>query len=687
MVEHKYRAAWWLGGIGLMGAGALSLGGWLGFLPFFGPVEALERNLNAQLPAMSQAEVRQSLREAHLALEAGRAAEALERLQGLEEQWPAIADLVLMMRGMAYEKASSPLSAERTWAQLFEAYPESALAARALMGLGRLEELLQRYPAHPATALALQQAIRANPTNYGLYYDLARHHPQADELAPLLNRWVEARRERLSGDEWQAIADAYWMQKEYGKASRAYAFTPATSQNLYRRARSHQISNELDRATPIFKQLFAQYPQSEDATRGRLRWSLTSDRSTALALLRQVANLETDDAPGALLRMSEIYDRFNAASARATRQELIRRFPTTRSAGKAAWNGAFQLAKAGQLNSAISQAEAVADRQLGTEEGAQLRYWAGKWREQLGDRAGAVENYRRTLREASHAYYAWRAAEQLGYPVGNFTVGRTVVNLTYEPALEALPNVSETVQTLHLADLPDLAWQQYQWETLSSTEPSLAEQFAVGVLRNRADERLEGINQVTRLLFEADATQLEPFKQRPDFWQTVYPMHHFESLASNGKQFGINPLLLAGLIRQESRFEPEIVSAAGALGLTQVMPATGQWISGQIGQSSYDLTEPADNLRFGSFYLDYTHRRNADNSMLAVAGYNGGPGNVDKWVARYGLSDPDLFVESIPFPETRKYVKTVFGNYWNYFQLYSTEGEATAVDLRTQLSS
>lgn len=679
--------AWWLGGGCLAAAGALGWGGVVGLLPLSASVNPSARTLAAQPPSLSQAEVGTALREAHAAIEAGRASEALDRLQDLEAQWPAIGDRVLMMRGIAYEKASSPLSAERTWQQLFDTYPTSSLAPRALMGLGRLEELRSRYPMHPATALALKQAIRARPTDYALYYDLARNHPQTEDLTELLNTWVAERRASLSGEAWQAIADGYWVQKEYGKASRAYAKTPATSQNLYRRARSHQISRELAQAKPLFASLFAQYPQSEDATRGRLRWALTSDRGTALSMLRQVANLDTDDAPGALLRMSEIYARFNTASATAIRQELIRRFPQTRSAGKAAWNGAFRLAKAGQLNSAIALAESTADRQPDTEEGAQLRYWAGKWRERLGDRAGATANYRRTLDEASHTYYAWRAAERLGYPVGDFSVGRAAVNLTYQAALAPLPDVSETVQVLHLADLPDLAWEQYQWETLSTTEPSLSAQFAAGVLRNRAGDRLKGINQVTGLLFEASTPEIEQFKQRPDFWQTVYPMHHFEALAGNGQQFGLNPLLLASLIRQESRFEPEIKSAVGALGLTQVMPATGQWISGQIGQSQYDLTHPSDNLRFGSFYLDYTHRRNANNSMLAVAGYNGGPHNVDKWVKRYGLADLDLFVESIPFPETRKYVKTVFGNYWNYFQLYSAEGKALAGDLEPRFPS
>ncbi|MGB0563917.1 MAG: transglycosylase SLT domain-containing protein, partial [Spirulinaceae cyanobacterium] len=61
------------------------------------------------------------------------------------------------------------------------------------------------------------------------------------------------------------------------------------------------------------------------------------------------------------------------------------------------------------------------------------------------------------------------------------------------------------------------------------------------------------------------------------------------------------------------------------------------------------------------------------NSMLAIASYNAGPGNVNQWLKRFGLSDPDEFVEEIPFGETKGYVESVFGNYWNYLRLYSPE--------------
>ncbi len=105
----------------------------------------------------------------------------------------------------------------------------------------------------------------------------------------------------------------------------------------------------------------------------------------------------------------------------------------------------------------------------------------------------------------------------------------------------------------------------------------------------------------------------------------------------------------------------------------QVMPATGEWVANKINLKDYSLTNPNDNVNLGTWYLNYTHDEYSSNSLLAIASYNAGPGNVSKWVRKYRVSDPDVFVEKIPFRETKGYVESVFGNYWNYLRIYNPE--------------
>ena len=126
-------------------------------------------------------------------------------------------------------------------------------------------------------------------------------------------------------------------------------------------------------------------------------------------------------------------------------------------------------------------------------------------------------------------------------------------------------------------------------------------------------------------------------------------------------------------MRKESTFDPQIDSAVGAVGLMQIVPPTAEWVAEQINLDDYSLTKPEDNVKIGSWYLSHNHHRYDNSSLLAVASYNAGTGNVNQWIERYNVADSDRFVAQIPFEETQDYVEGVFGNYWNYLRLYNPQ--------------
>jgi soluble lytic murein transglycosylase len=105
----------------------------------------------------------------------------------------------------------------------------------------------------------------------------------------------------------------------------------------------------------------------------------------------------------------------------------------------------------------------------------------------------------------------------------------------------------------------------------------------------------------------------------------------------------------------------------------QVMPETASFIADNLKLKKYEITQARDNLKLGTWYLNYVHQEWSGNSMLAVASYNAGPGSVQDWKTRFKMTDPDEFIEKIPFPETQGYVVHVFENYWNYLRLYDPE--------------
>ncbi len=641
-------------------------------------------------------EIAEPFREAWYALATQQPEIARSHLEDVAQQQavPFLADQLLMMEAQAQEQLDRVPEAQATWTTLIQTFPQSPLVPRALLGLHQLDTLRADYPEHPVTGSVLQALLARQPEDLDVLRQLVQFHSQTPDLQPHVDRWVQEQPETLTSEDWQAVANFYWDNWDYGKASRAYDQAPLTAQNLYRNARSHHLTRELAAAREAYAALIAQFPDSDDTALGRRRYADIADPQTAIAVLKPLAERSHLESAEALKALAQIYaNNSSPQSAQAARQALWSRFPQSEAAAEAAWDQASALAQAGNLETAIQVAQQVGSAQQDTEMGSYLLYWSGKWQEQIGDTEGAQQTYTQVIQNYPRTYYAWRSAVQLGWPVGDFKAGRLPVTVDYATPIEPLPGVSETVQALYLMGLPSATWERWLWEYGSQApygygvDISADDLFVMALLRNANGDHLRGINQLYSLKTDSfpGATTL---LQRRDYWQSLYPLHFYngadnqiggdlssqQGIAQWAQQYNLNPLMVAALIRQESRFEYDIVSRSGALGLMQVMPATGSWIAGQLGISQYQLTNPADNLRFGSWYLDFTHRSYEDNTLLALASYNAGPGNVAKWLNRYGLSDPDTFVEQIPFAETRGYVKSVFGNYWNYWQLYTQEG-------------
>jgi soluble lytic murein transglycosylase len=156
--------------------------------------------------------------------------------------------------------------------------------------------------------------------------------------------------------------------------------------------------------------------------------------------------------------------------------------------------------------------------------------------------------------------------------------------------------------------------------------------------------------------------------------RVVFPFPFRDLLEDEANRVDVDPYLLAGLVRQESSFNPRARSWVGATGLSQIMPATGEWLAPGAGVSNFDpslLAVPEINLRMGARYLRDQLRRYGGKRDLALAAYNAGPSRADRWRRELGYGgDPDAFRERIPFAETREYVQLVLRNSVVYRRLY-----------------
>lgn len=156
--------------------------------------------------------------------------------------------------------------------------------------------------------------------------------------------------------------------------------------------------------------------------------------------------------------------------------------------------------------------------------------------------------------------------------------------------------------------------------------------------------------------------------------QVLFPRPYWEEVRALASETGVDPYLMLAVARQESTFRPKIGSSAGAQGVMQLMPPTAKFIarteSNVTSSHAANLDDPANSLRLGAYYLKQMLKRSDGNLVYALASYNAGPGNLDKWRRRNRTRDLARFVDAIPFNETRHYVKKVLGNYAAYHSLY-----------------
>ena len=215
---------------------------------------------------------------------------------------------------------------------------------------------------------------------------------------------------------------------------------------------------------------------------------------------------------------------------------------------------------------------------------------------------------------------------------------------------------------------------QYILEGFNPQAPSredLLFKYLMGCSYYEIREYLTGINLATQIEETLRRQQIGDFPYK--LQKLKYPLAYWKEIQKYSEKNGLDPFLVAGLIRQESAYNIKALSTSNAIGLMQIIPPTGKYIAERIAFKSFTpglLYEPEINISFGTWYLAYLMDRFGGNVFKAVASYNAGPGAIERWWKEFDALDPDEVVENIPFRETRNYVKLVLRNRAVYRRIY-----------------
>lgn len=377
--------------------------------------------------------------------------------------------------------------------------------------------------------------------------------------------------------------------------------------------------------------------------------------------------------------------------------QLARDYPQSDYAPESGWRLIWPLVPGGERTSYVAQAQRYLAKYPYARSAPKALFWIAKIIEKSSP-AEATRAYQRILEQYPGSYYAFRAKGRLqvlaegkpdpGWPtLGNrhdyppeatdFSQLNILPPVTgFAPGAMGwtLRNQAQELQAIGAAEDVRLLVS----ESLGSLPPAV-DSWATQVAGDRAKGlRIirDALDQQTKDAFLANGGKALQPAGTPDELKLLYPVYFSQDVGPAGRRNQIDPYLIQSLMREESYFNEFAISGSNARGLMQLLPSTAKDVAGWEGMPHFqtsDLFLPDVNVRLGSRYLAHLHDLFNGNAMPAVGAYNGGPGAMKRWVqaSAYFSNDPDMFVELIPYEQSRDYIKKVFASYWNYTRLYS----------------
>jgi soluble lytic murein transglycosylase len=568
----------------------------------------------------------------------GRASDAIELLEN--DRQPVRADLELIL-GRAYEANDQPAKALTVFRNLYYTMPLSWEASQVQGDLNKLAAASQAKPV----------GVDARRTRADLLAKGKQFSDAANEYRGLLNEVSSDQRPIVQIE----LAEALRHSGQNKDAKRILESIPDSTpeinaERLFNFGEIARSANDDDTFLRIVGQLRQQYPTSP--------W-------LEQALL----------SAGNIYLLRRDYDK-----AIDSYRELQQRFPNGGRASYAHWKAAWLSLRQGRNAEARQDFEdQIAWYPTSSEVPAAL-YWRARLAEEDNEPAMARAYYQKLSLRYRNYYYGELARQRLSKFKDDGDPAQYAV-------LDRVPPLSDR-DTITLDELPTDNLRVQKAELLAN---GALLDFAVRELHAAADEEkgnwapaeiarlyddagrydmaIETLKHAAPNYFAVDLPNLPR-----SYWEALFPKAYWLDLKRYSSANALDPYLVASLVRQESAFNPNAVSHANAVGLMQLLPRVGKGVAKQEKIrhfSTQELFTPATNLRLGTHYF----RSIVDkfgSFEYALAAYNAGTDRVQDWIGQGQYRDPQEFVESIPFTETREYVQNILRNANVYRQLYGT---------------
>ncbi len=578
-------------------------------------------------------------------LDSGNAKQALELVKKYEDRIPQpIADLLL---ARSFEATGDLAQAVEYFQRVYYSYPTAKEATDAANALVDLKQRLgDAYPPPLPTAM-LGRAQKL--------FDTKNPAASRIELAAAILQISGAQRDLAR----VRLGEADFLNNNTGAAFQYLTALKVDDPEADAERISYLIrcARKLDRhadVQPFLKQLEQQHPNSP--------WRLD-----ALILVADQARVDND--PGTYLPLY---------------RSCVATFPKDSRAAWCDWRVAFESYRkdAADANDLLrNHIQQYPDSQ----DVNNALYFLGRSSERKNDAASARACYEELIKRFPNSYYAIAARERLNQPILEAATPSSamceVLESIHWPPRPEFPSFApaeavqirlDRAQLLELTGLHDFAEGELKFGARNDGEQPNVYAYELAkyaAARNAPDQAMRFIKAY------APGYLYMPLDEAPvGFWKFAFPIPYRMSIEQQSRQEGLDPFLVAALIRQESEFNVKVISHANAYGLMQLLPSTGRELARHFRvrhYSSAQLLTPDRNIQLGTYYF-----RNLLNSFggqveLALASYNAGPGRASLWRTWGPFSEQSEFIETVPFHETRGYIQIVLRNADVYRRLYA----------------
>ncbi|MCZ6528071.1 MAG: transglycosylase SLT domain-containing protein [Candidatus Dadabacteria bacterium] len=607
----------------------------------------------------------------------GQFQEGVTRLNGVENELPLVADYVIYYQAAGYQNLGDYNNSSVLFNKILTQYPQSGLKKKVLARLGHIYTVLGDYgnAERIFRFLYSEEKNRRLKASYllGLGEALEKRGRYSDATSTYKRVWVQF-------PETNSAQPAY---KAATKISSAYAiaFQPTENDYLQRgnilfdksrwssalknynklSSKSTEVRTNMAIAMVKTKRLneaknILNNINSPRALfwRGKLKTKQGLDRE-ASELYTQIHQLYPNSplAPEGLYNAARLYQINNSAQkAIKTYDVLIRSYPRNKYAEDGAWYLGWIYYRKGQYREALGTFSAFTDSDS-TFNSSNAKYWKARTLEKQGKHDEAHVQYRELAGSTIPTYHTYLAQKKSGHTP-------KFININPESTVLG-PKASrrkEKAQLLISLGMPKEA----KFEIIAmEDEAGTKEEFViVSLLYSQVDDYNKSIN-VAQGIGLPQANRLS------------FPKGYKEIVGPYAKKYGVDELLVYSIIREESRFQKDVVSPADAVGLMQLIPPTARSVARQIGINGFStamLTIPRINIEMGIFYFKQVLDKFNGDVELALASYNAGPHRAADWKVRFYGLEKDEFIEEVPFRETRNYIRRILRSYGAYKAIY-----------------